>query len=80
MRRRSSYSEVTPVVDGNVIRVLSRLRRIAADPKNRDAVALIWQLAAELVDPARPGCFNQVLLAPPPNSIEASDDAIENHA
>lgn len=48
--------------DGNVIRVLSRLRAIGADPKSPNAVKLYWQLAGSLVDPNRPGSFNQALM------------------
>ena len=48
------------VVDGNVVRVLSRLRTLAHDPSSKEAVKLHAQLANLLVDPTRPGCFNQV--------------------
>lgn len=37
-----AFGEVTPLVDGNVIRVLSRLRSIGADPKNSSIVKLHW--------------------------------------
>ena len=49
-------------MDGNVVRVLSRLRAIGADAATPPAVALHWQLAKALVDPARPGDFNQALM------------------
>ena len=51
-----------PAVDGNVIRVLSRLEGIRGDatlPKNRQAIEA---LAAELVPPKRPGDHNQALM------------------
>jgi A/G-specific adenine glycosylase len=36
------FGEATPVVDGNVIRVLSRWRAIHADPKKAKTVELFW--------------------------------------
>ncbi len=52
----------TPLVDGNVIRVFSRLRAIAANPKHKPALSLIWALAAATVRGERPGDFNQALM------------------
>ena len=37
-----AFGIATPLVDGNVIRVLSRLRAISADPKNKLTVKLYW--------------------------------------
>ena len=45
-------------MDANVVRVLSRLRRLACDPKV--AVKEHAALADALLDPDRPGDFNQV--------------------
>eukprot|EP00160_Parvularia_atlantis_P003097 Unigene12577_Nuclearia_a/m.38200 Unigene12577_Nuclearia_a/g.38200 ORF Unigene12577_Nuclearia_a/g.38200 Unigene12577_Nuclearia_a/m.38200 type:complete len:507 (+) Unigene12577_Nuclearia_a:79-1599(+) len=56
------FNEPAPLVDGNVVRVLSRLRAIGADVKSPAAVALHWRLARALLDPARPGDFNQALM------------------
>lgn len=52
----------TPLVDGNVIRVLSRVRAVAADPKNKSLIAFCWTLAEALVSPSHPGDFNQALM------------------
>jgi adenine-specific DNA glycosylase len=52
-------SERVAVVDANVVRVLARLRCLAGDPKQ--ATRLHAALADALLDPARPGDFNQVL-------------------
>ena len=46
------------MVDANVARVLARLRRLAGDPKL--AVKEHAALANALLDPDRPGDFNQV--------------------
>lgn len=52
-----AYNESVPAVDGNVRRVLSRLFDIEAP-----SAASVRPLAAQLVDPARPGDFNQALM------------------
>ncbi|KAG2696810.1 hypothetical protein I3760_07G076700 [Carya illinoinensis] len=57
-----AFGEVVPVVDGNVIRVITRLRAISANPKDLVTVKKIWKLAAQLVDPIRPGDLNQALM------------------
>ncbi|KAF8079478.1 hypothetical protein N665_1024s0005 [Sinapis alba] len=57
-----AFNEAVPVVDGNVIRVLARLKAISANPKDRLTVKNFWKLAAQLVDPSRPGDFNQSLM------------------
>ena len=48
------------VVDANVVRVLARLRTLSGDQKSKSMVQLNARLADSLVDPDRPGCFNQV--------------------
>ena len=52
-----AYGEVVPAVDGNVRRVLSRLFDLA-DPTD----VSLRTLAGELVDPDRPGDWNQALM------------------
>ena len=52
-----AYGEVVPAVDGNVRRVLSRLFDLE-DP----TAATLRERAAELVDPDRPGDWNQALM------------------
>jgi hypothetical protein len=52
--------EPVAVVDANVVRVVSRLRRLASDPRGKAAVAAQTALADALLDPQRPGDFNQV--------------------
>lgn len=52
-----AYKRPTPAVDGNVRRVLSRLFDVAAP-----TVASVRRRAEELVDPQRPGDFNQALM------------------
>ncbi|KAJ8899346.1 hypothetical protein K2173_018320 [Erythroxylum novogranatense] len=57
-----AFEEVAPVVDGNVVRVLARLKAICANPKHKTIVKNFWKLAAQLVDPCLPGDFNQSLM------------------
>ena len=57
-----AFGEVTGVVDGNVIRVMSRLRAIGADSTSKAAIEKYWELANRLVDSERPGDFNQALM------------------
>jgi len=44
-----AFNQPTPILDGNVIRVLTRLFGIATDPRERQTNAQLWQLAEELV-------------------------------
>ncbi|XP_070564071.1 adenine DNA glycosylase-like [Ptychodera flava] len=57
-----AFNEVTGVVDGNVIRVLSRARAIGADSTSQHVIDALWSLANKLVDPNRPGDFNQAMM------------------
>lgn len=56
------FSESTPVVDGNVIRVIARWRAIHADPKKAKTIDLFWEIAASMVPESNPGDFNQALM------------------
>lgn len=57
-----AFDQVTGVVDGNVLRVLCRVRAIGADPTSTLVSHHLWNLAQQLVDPARPGDFNQAAM------------------
>jgi A/G-specific adenine glycosylase len=48
-------------LDGNVIRVLTRIHGIATDPRGKQTNTRLWQLAEELVTEAaaRPACSSQ---------------------
>lgn len=56
------FGEATPVVDGNVIRVIARWRAIHADPKKAKSVDLFWEIAASMVPESNPGDFNQAMM------------------
>ncbi|XP_038650088.1 adenine DNA glycosylase isoform X2 [Scyliorhinus canicula] len=57
-----SFGQVTGVVDGNVVRVLCRMRAIGADSTSTAVTEALWTLANILVDPVRPGDFNQAVM------------------
>ncbi len=57
-----AFQQPAPVVDGNVIRVLARLLWLKGDLKTHAALQRLWQLAEQLVDPERPGDFNQAMM------------------
>lgn len=57
-----AFKEVVPVVDGNVVRVIARLKAVSTNPKDAVAVKNTWRLAGQLVDLCRPGDFNQALM------------------
>jgi A/G-specific adenine glycosylase len=44
-----AFNQPQPILDGNVIRVLTRLCGIAGDPRERQTNARLWRLAEELV-------------------------------
>ena len=53
---------VHAAVDGNVIRVIARIDNDAADIAAVNTIRRISQRASELLDPARPGDFNQAMM------------------
>ncbi|MFT3707800.1 MAG: A/G-specific adenine glycosylase [Archangium sp.] len=52
----------TPLVDGNVARVLSRVFEIDGQPGEKTREAALWARAGELVKGQRPGDLNQALM------------------
>ncbi|XP_071764649.2 adenine DNA glycosylase [Centroberyx gerrardi] len=57
-----ALGQVTGAVDGNVIRVLCRVRAIGADSTSPAVTEALWGLANMVVDPERPGDFNQAMM------------------
>jgi A/G-specific adenine glycosylase len=51
-----------PAVDGNVMRVMSRLFEIDADIAKPASRKIFEEIVRELIDPDRPGDFNQALM------------------
>ena len=57
-----AYDSAVPVVDGNVVRVLSRLFDIAVDVTLSATQRQLWATAGGLVPAARAGDYNQALM------------------
>lgn len=57
-----AFQQPEPAVDGNITRVLARLLWLEDNLKQGTGNRLLWQIARELVDPERPGDFNQALM------------------
>jgi A/G-specific adenine glycosylase len=57
-----AFDQPVPVLDGNVIRVLSRLYDLPDDVTLAATKKKLWQTAAALVPQERPGAFNQALM------------------
>ena len=57
-----AFNLPTPVLDGNVTRVLCRLFAIRQDPKSPKTQEKLWRLAGSLLPKKNPGDFNQALM------------------
>ena len=57
-----AVGQAVGLVDGNVIRVVSRMRKIGADSTSSDVLETIWSNAGRLVDPDHAGDLNQSLM------------------
>jgi A/G-specific adenine glycosylase len=57
-----AFDRPEPVVDGNVARVLARLRGIREDVRSPHGARRLWEEAAQLAAGARPGDLNQALM------------------
>lgn len=57
-----AYDAPNPILEGNTIRLLSRLSRLRIDPTSRDAQRFLWDFAAWLLTRNGSGAFNQALM------------------
>ena len=58
-----AYADPKPILDGNVIRVLSRQFALAGDPKSSAAQTRLWALSTQLVAASKsPSALNQGLM------------------
>jgi A/G-specific adenine glycosylase len=57
-----AFDMPAPILDGNVARVLCRLDKITADPRDREIQKKLWQRAAQIVPTVRPGDFNSAMM------------------
>lgn len=54
--------EPTAVLDGNVARVMARMRGVGADTNEKRTQDHFWRLSGDVLDPTRPGDSNQALM------------------
>jgi len=57
-----AFGKPAPVLDGNIIRVLSRLLDLEEDVSTTKTKNHLWRIAAKMVPLERPGAFNQALM------------------
>lgn len=57
-----AYGVRTPLVDGNVVRVLCRLFALRGDPSKAALARRLWDIAGQLVPEGRAADFNQALM------------------
>ena len=57
-----AFAEAAPILDGNVIRVLSRIYDLPDDTTQGATKKQLWQMAEAIVPENRPGDFNQALM------------------
>ncbi|MDB5319751.1 MAG: mutY [Phycisphaerales bacterium] len=57
-----AFNARTPILDGNVTRVLCRIDRIESDPRDRPTQLRLWQRAEEILPTRRAGDFNSALM------------------
>ncbi|MGN6506805.1 MAG: A/G-specific adenine glycosylase [Tepidisphaeraceae bacterium] len=57
-----AYDTRAPILDGNVVRVLSRLDALTADPRTPAAQKQLWRRAEELIPAERAGDFNSAMM------------------
>lgn len=57
-----AFEQPAPIVDGNVIRVLSRAFGLAGSPMHQPLKGFLWKLAEALVPPDSARDFNQALM------------------
>ncbi len=57
-----AYNKETPILDGNVKRVLSRLFAISENPADVKTGKLLWEISESLIPEGHAGSFNQALM------------------
>jgi A/G-specific adenine glycosylase len=71
-----AYDHPSPILDGNVIRVLTRLEGLAGDPKAAPMQSALWSRAAELVTMASELPRRRTPLPPPPLRLSGPCSAL----
>ena len=58
----AAHNTRLPILDGNVIRVLTRVFCVGGPPKSAEVNRTLWKLAEEVLPEDRPGDFNQAIM------------------
>jgi A/G-specific adenine glycosylase len=67
-----AFNQTTPILDGNVIRVLTRVFAISGNPRGKETNARLWRIAQELVTRAKHARFAKERKASPPLRLSRS--------
>ncbi len=57
-----AFDQKSPIVDGNVIRILTRIFAISSDVSKPETLKKIWALAEEVLPDKKTGDFNQAMM------------------
>ena len=57
-----AFNQKTPILDGNVIRILTRLFAIPSDIQNAKTLKKLWRLSESMLPDENPGDFNQAMM------------------
>lgn len=57
-----SFGEVEPAIDGNAFRVFARLLKIEDDIAKPKTKTIFYDIVKKIIDPNRPGDFNQAIM------------------
>lgn len=57
-----AFDQRAPILDGNVQRVLCRIDKIEADPRDLRTQELLWNRAEQIVPRSQPGEFNSAMM------------------
>lgn len=57
-----AFDQRAPILDGNVQRVLCRIDKIEADPRERKTQEMLWHRAEQIVPKSQPGEFNSAMM------------------
>lgn len=57
-----AFNHSAPIVDANVVRVLSRVFAVEGDPKSAPTQTRLWDLAERIIPPGEARDFNQALM------------------
>jgi A/G-specific adenine glycosylase len=57
-----AFGRRAPILDGNVIRVLCRIDKVKADPREKETRAVLWTRAEAILPKSRLGEFNSAMM------------------